>query len=346
MAILSQTQYGSICYAKIITVSNHSGDIAMYNSLPTAISSASAGDSIYVFPSPTSYGDITINKKLTLMGAGYYSTTTYTTVIASITLQSCSNSNIYGISVPVIVCSSDIKNLVIARCYISYYITLKGSNITLINNIITVGDGYPNSALVGFVNIGYSDSVQISNNIFIHKTSATSSGYDCGLMNYSNKSSVIISNNLFFNQSNRTTCFVDISNANVDNNIFYKEDPYGLSHCYTNNNLVFNGTDSLPYGDNSGENNINSKDPEFVNMQSLTYFTFWGDYHLKDTSPGKNAGTDSTDVGIYGSPEYWPEDKGYTGKPPLPLITNINLINKVVGENSKVRVKVQAIKAK
>jgi hypothetical protein len=336
IAILSQTQFGSICYAKIITVSNHTGDIAMYSSLPTAISSATAGDSIYVFPSPTSYGNITINKKLTLMGAGYYSSSTYTTNIDYISLENCSQSNFYGISISGITCSTYIRKLIIARCFFKVNVTINGSNITLINNVFYGTNIY--------LDLGNSDSVVVSNNIFCHKWIGFN--VDPTLIRNSSKSSVIISNNLFFNYNSNAYCFSDISNAIVDNNIFYKENPYGLSKCFTNNNLVFKGTDSLPYGDNSGENNINSKDPEFVNMQSLNYFTFSGDYHLKDTSPGKNAGTDSTDVGIYGSSESWPEVTGYTGKPPLPRITNMNLLNRVVGQESKVRVKIQATKAK
>jgi len=334
MAFLSQTQYGSVCYAKIITVSNHTGDIAMYTSLPTAIDSADAGDSIYVFPSPTSYGSITINKELTLMGAGYSSSSAYITYLYSINLSNnSSNSKIYGLYLTEISCSSAIRNLIIARCYFSSSVSLNGSNITFANNILY---GYR-----CYLKIGNSDSVVVSNNIFTKNDDLGQS-----VIRNSNKSSVIISNNVFLYYTGSANCFSDVYNAIVDNNIFYKENPYGLSKCFTNNNLVFNGTDSLPYGDNSGENNIKGKDPEFVDMKSLTYFTFSGDYHLKDTSPGKNAGTDSTDIGIYGSSESWPEVSGYTGKPPLPLITNMNLLNRVVGEDSKVRVKVQATKAK
>ncbi|MEI6090018.1 MAG: right-handed parallel beta-helix repeat-containing protein [bacterium] len=335
ITFLSQTQFGSICYAKTITLSNSTGDIAMYNNLQTAINSADAGDLIYIFPSPTNYGSITINKKLTLIGAGYYSK------ISSITNinfdANSSNSQLYGLNITgnCTLSSGTDSNYVINRCLIYGTLTLKGENV-IINNCLfqTYQHG------TGII-INNAENIIISNNIF--NTQLSSAGYQ---ISTSNKYSVLIENNIFLASSASQIMFSSVANAEINNNIFYKVKPLGLSNCSVNNNIVFNGTDALPYGDNSGENNINAKDPEFVDMQGLTYFTFTGDYHLKDSSPGKNAGLDSTDIGIYGSAEFWPEDTGYTGKPPLPIINKMNVLNKVVGEDSKVRVKVQAIKAK
>lgn len=335
IAFLSQSQLRSICYAKTITVSNNTGDIAMYNNLQTAINSADAGDLIYIFPSPTNYGSIEINKKLTLMGAGYYSKISS---VGSIDLKAnSSNSQLFGLNITgsCTLSSATDSNYVINRCLIYGVLTLRGENV-FINNCIFQTNYHSNGIF-----ITNAENIIISNNIF--NTSASSSGYP--IIN-SNKHSVLIENNIFLAYSASQNMFSSVTNAEINNNIFYKVKPLGLSNCSVNNNIVFNGTDALPYGDNSGENNINAEDPEFVNMQGQTYFAFTGDYHLKDTSPGKNAGLDSTDIGIYGSAEPWPEDKGYTGKPPLPLINKMNVLNKVVGENSKVRVKIQAVKAK
>ena len=59
--------------ATIITVSNRTGQMDVdYSSLPDAITNASAGDTLYVHGSPFSYGDITIDKKLHIIGPGYY----------------------------------------------------------------------------------------------------------------------------------------------------------------------------------------------------------------------------------------------------------------------------------
>jgi hypothetical protein len=336
MAFLSQAQFGSLCYAKTITVSNNTGDIAMYNNLQTAINAADAGDLIYIFPSPTEYGNISINKKLTLIGAGYYKKISS---VGNIDLKAnSSNSQLNGLNITgnCTLSSGTDSNYVINRCQISVGITLNGESV-LINNCIFKSSGHANA-----VNINNAENVIISNNIFDKVNGYTSGTIICT----SNKYSVLIENNIFFSNDASYNMFSSVANAEINNNIFYKTRPWGISNCTVNNNIVFNGTDALPYGDNSGENNINAKDPEFVDIQGLTYFTLTGDYHLKDTSPGKNAGTDSTDIGIYGSADAWTEDTGYTGKPPLPIINKMNVLNKVVGEESKVRIKLEAVKAK
>jgi hypothetical protein len=53
------------------TVSNNPDIPAQYNSLQATIDAASAGDTILVAGSASSYGNITIGKKLVVYGAGY-----------------------------------------------------------------------------------------------------------------------------------------------------------------------------------------------------------------------------------------------------------------------------------
>ena len=70
----------SMSYADIITVSNNPDSPGQYTSLPAAIAAASVGDTILVSGSPTNYGSITINKKLTLFGSGYDPNNTFAKV--------------------------------------------------------------------------------------------------------------------------------------------------------------------------------------------------------------------------------------------------------------------------
>ncbi len=58
--------------AAVITVSNWSVIPAQFTSVQDAIVAANANDTIYVHGSPTSYGTIYILKKLTIIGAGFY----------------------------------------------------------------------------------------------------------------------------------------------------------------------------------------------------------------------------------------------------------------------------------
>ncbi len=58
--------------ADIIRVNNNAGISADYASLQQAIDSANVGDTIYVEPSSTNYGTITMDKRLSLYGPGYF----------------------------------------------------------------------------------------------------------------------------------------------------------------------------------------------------------------------------------------------------------------------------------
>src|SRR5690348_8515351 len=58
-------------YATVITVDNNANSPGQYSSLQSAINAASAGDTLYVSGSTSSYGNFTLNKRLTLIGTGY-----------------------------------------------------------------------------------------------------------------------------------------------------------------------------------------------------------------------------------------------------------------------------------
>jgi hypothetical protein len=58
--------------AKVLRVNNITGSTATYSTFDAAYSDAKAGDTIMVDPSPTSYGGITIKKKLVILGPGYW----------------------------------------------------------------------------------------------------------------------------------------------------------------------------------------------------------------------------------------------------------------------------------
>lgn len=58
--------------AKILRVSNVNGSGAPYSTVKDALEAAEDGDVIMVDASPNSYGDIDINKKVTLQGPGYW----------------------------------------------------------------------------------------------------------------------------------------------------------------------------------------------------------------------------------------------------------------------------------
>lgn len=59
-------------HAKVITVDNNPGSVAMYSSLQTAIDSAATGDTILIAGSPSSYGSVQVGRRLKFAGVGYF----------------------------------------------------------------------------------------------------------------------------------------------------------------------------------------------------------------------------------------------------------------------------------
>jgi hypothetical protein len=119
-----------------------------------------------------------------------------------------------------------------------------------------------------------------------------------------------IKNNIFFSTyvlgGNQV-----FSNCNIENNIFLSANVYyGQTGCDNNynNNLKVGSTPFLapcsPMGGGveSGTIFVASVNDIFVAFdQSQSNFPYVDNYHLKPTCPGVNAGTDGTDVGIYGT---------------------------------------------
>jgi hypothetical protein len=66
-------------------------------------------------------------------------------------------------------------------------------------------------------------------------------------------------------------------------------------------------------------------------------FSYDHNFHLKTSSPGKNAGTDGTDIGIYGGMGF-----SETREPPIPIIRAFSIQNGVVAPNGKLSIKVRA----
>jgi hypothetical protein len=62
----------SLAQAKVITVDNNPGSVAMYSSLQTAIDSAATGDTILIAGSPNSYGTVQVGRRLKFAGVGYF----------------------------------------------------------------------------------------------------------------------------------------------------------------------------------------------------------------------------------------------------------------------------------
>ncbi len=319
--------------ATVHTVNNGVINGGQFTNLQTAIDAATAGDTIYVHGSPNTYGDITLNKRLTLVGAGYYLTGTVNNFPSMVTnlyldtiqfFNGASGSKIIGIA-----CNGSIthnwpysyfpSNIFISRCYTA-------STVSLFNNFII------ENSLLGGISIRTQNGV-VRNNILgvIDGTS------QIGTI----ASGVIFDHNIF----NGSYSISNISYATFTNNIFFfcgvaSSSWSNVNNCIFTKNMTFDNLSStLPFGSNTGSGNIATTMPtyQFNNTLTVGNSTPWTvNWTLKATSSGKNAATDGTDIGIYGGS--YPM-KNLTGASNLiPQMTLMNISNTSIPLNGTLNV--------
>jgi len=308
--------------ATVWTVSNNPFIPAQYSSMTEAISAATDGDTIYVHGSVTTYGGFSLNKELHFIGAGYnpQKEHPHNSYVGNITLRTgADNSTFTGLSTYQIYSQDVVNNIVIRRCRLrTSYIWVNGTNYRIYNNIIG-----------GYITINSNSDVIIQNNIIP------------GYIANSDDLSVVIKNNIFLRNGNS---FSNIDNAIIANNIFYRSSPLGCEYCSYNNNLTYNTTqNTIPYGTNIGSNNIIDDDPLFVDVTTFNIDLYF-DYHLDTDSPGIDAGTDNTNIGIYGGTRPWPDEDVYTGEPNIPQVESFHIFNTVLGVDSFLRFESEAEK--
>ena len=319
--------------AKVITVNNNTNSPGQYSSLQQAIDSASAGDSIYVHGSATSYGNVTIKKRLNFFGTGNMPNKTNTLVSEVGTFQldtlsgvsGASGTKISGFKVKDIkgyAGAGGTKNVMISRNYFTSgaaKVNITGKGWTLQNNIIFNSSVYVNNY----------PNTTIRNNIFSHCSITTS-----------NQATVLITNNDFLGSSSALTT---VSNALIANNIFSGATPNGTA-VGTNtmsNNLTYQTTsDIIPSGTNTGSGNFVAQDPKFMNV-TANNFSYTFDFTLTATSPGKGTGTDATDIGIYGGISPFVD---MTGTPAIPQIKTLTIVNPVISVGDTLQVIIKAKK--
>lgn len=322
LALLPALLLAATASATVRTVSNSPNMPAQFSDLQTAINTAVAGDTLYVMGTGTQYPQVTIDKQLTVIGTGYAPPApAQPTYLSSIYLYSNATGSrligIYSDSYAYIYCN----NITIERCRI-YGIA---PQVTGLSNLVF----RHNYVVVAALN--YPSSTLFANNI-VH-----SGGY----LTTSNSPSVLITNNLFMGYY--WYALSSVSNALITNNIFWQSTPVygGVNNCTFENNITYQTPDNtIPYGTNSGSSNLVGVNPQFTNAPDNT-LNFTYNYDLLPASAGNNAGTDGTDIGIYGGVAPWPNQ---TGLARIPFITSFNLQYSQVPQGSTVNGTVNATK--
>ncbi|RLD21947.1 MAG: hypothetical protein DRI69_02655 [Bacteroidetes bacterium] len=308
-------------YADIITVSNDVDSPGQYTSLQAAINAASVGDTILVSGSPTNYGSVTINKRLTLFGSGYDPANTFAkvTYLTNVTLarfdavQSASGTKISGFNLDRVYINNNdpdtMKDITIERCLVSIAIYFQSFNVSDYRNV-TVQNCVFTSASTNISFGNYSGVLHFNhifrNNIF----NGVIVGDISSSVNYTNLSLVSFRNNILTG-SGTGTILDEVKNAVFENNIFFRKDAGNndsdgssahCNGCAFDNNITYQSAfDTIPYGNNVGSGNLIATDPMLVNYPITgAAFSFSHDYTLMGGSPALLAGTDGTDIGITG----------------------------------------------
>lgn len=342
LLLLATTQI----YATVRTVDNKSNSAAQDTSLQTAIDSSSAGDTIYVSGSPQDYGNITLNKRLNLIGTGYNPNkdipliaTIKNLILDSIVgVSGCSGSiitgfkiwdsaNIFGAYIQSSPTLTALSNFTLKRNYIIGVIYLNSgisnNNVLIAENLIQNCGNCPTQ----LINVS---GLVFQNNII------ESPGFGLDLTGSIN---AVINNNIFIG-TNSAVNTVGVDQCVFSNNIFYTVYPNATNSTF-NNNLIFNTvSDLLPYGSNNGTGNYNGLDPLFVNVPNLLIDLTY-DFQLQISSPGHNGGTDGTDIGPFGGITPL---KDISGMPTIPQMMQMNITNPVIAPAGTLNVTFKAKK--
>lgn len=306
----------------IINVDNSPGAETDYDNLQTAIISATSGDTIYVHASETNYGDITIDKSLTLIGFSHSDTDKESMVNTIILGEFASNLRISGLHIMndfFAANDNTISNLIVENNLFDGTISNReiifqnggADNVIFRGNIINAefGRNYAGTSLLNSLT-----NVVIANNIIMQDVT----------IDY--HESTTIENNIFLGDltiRNRLSITGDLE---VEDCIIYVSE--NSVYDPNNNGVVFNTC--LTYNSNNdvinlvGSGNVNNQNPDFVSAIDDDFDPLMDDYHLQAGSPALASGTSGDDIGIYSTNiEFTFNNLGFTAGIPVVTITAI-----------------------
>ncbi len=351
----------------------------VFSSIQACVNVASPGDIIQVQPSPTTYGNATIEiENLTLMGIGFNvdKEIPLTSRMGNITLRNnidnttdADGTIIKGLQFGTITLAVEsggnflLENILIKNCQFANlyngpgsadspvdglevrdcYITNTSSSANLfyksLNNAI-----FRNNLVLGGFNFAAATSGNniVTNNILYGTIYTEAEG------------GTTILNNNFIGATGVDFAFtLKMKNCSVNNNIFYGVTPSIAAGGTTSSNFEFNsfsnnlvyatGDDTMPPTGglgNDGSGNIITS-PDFVNVPLLNTWSSGYDFTLQGGSPALGAGSDGTDIGISGGVTYaWPDANFVLKTTAAPVIQILNTSTVInPGDDLPVRIK-------
>lgn len=326
----------------IITIDNNPGSTTTYQTLQDAHDNATAGDIIYVQPSGTSYGTVTIDKSLSIVGRSH-SEPGKISEIGSVNLRA-SNITLKGLSISNINTSSSasaptpppysginifeckfssltigetntegtttVDNVAIRGNVITSSINVynDGNDVLISNNILT------SSSPLSIYNVA---TTVVSNNIFKYQSGAIN------LYNYANSGTLLLFNNMFiFNYGADAYVRLNYGDFNLSNNLTFN---------YNGDNIVnFQSQSGGTYIEN---NTLANTDPLFTNVDASVNQSFAGssnydpitrledDLTLQTGSPALTGGGGGSQIGLFNNSFLYKKLGNPRGVPTLDVIS-------------------------
>lgn len=312
------------------TVSNVPGMTANYRTLQGAIDSVADGSTLYVFPGVTDYGNVNINKKLSIIGTGYllsenadpYTAPNKTGVAVSSVYfgPASSNSYLQGIQFNgntnesrfYRIFMDSVNNVTINRCFLEIWVTYPGGNIifeTRNTYNCTISQCYitqinlelPNhSGGELYIELGKgSQNLQFSNNLFDNRytNGSFTLNHNVDPVNYG---TLVFTNNTFHGGIQNS----NFSNYNYYNNFFISTDltsgispsPLGLNGPTGFN--ITNLSNLFPAGSTNNLHGVNADG--IFSYATFGYHSWEQSWQVVDTSFTKHYASDGGEVGAFG----------------------------------------------
>lgn len=336
----------------------------VFTTIQACANVAAAGDIIQVQPSPTTYGNVTINKpNITLMGIGFNVDKEIPLLsrMGSVTLANNADgtSQADGTIIKGLQTGSinigfrggpyfTILNILIQNCQVTtVYNDWYGNNYGSVDGI-EVRDTYitsyvrfmrptTNALFRNNLILGANDFYSVTAGNIIYTNNIL---YD-GIYRAAEGSltAITILNNNFIGSTGGEAAFnTKLKDCVISNNIFFGTTPSlatgGSSssaferNVFTNNMVFSTGDDTMPPTGggvgNSGSGNITGSSPLFSNAQLLNTWSSAYDFTLQGGSLAINAGSDGTDIGITGGSYPFPDPNFILKTTHAPVIQILN----------------------
>jgi len=269
-------------------VNNNPAIDADFTTFEAAVAGASAGDTLYIEGTQFNYGDQVLDKRLVLIGPGYYLTENDSTQVSNLeasfsffTIDStASGSRVYGLLFE--------KNVEISGSEVVF------SRNRLVGPIYSkISLAYQNSVINCVVTQNICRSIVSGNHLMDPLNTLVANNYVYHSITFHDNASCVIYNNV-------VTYEVRVYNSILKNNIIYAAGSNGGFLENTNNIFEYNmvNNNNVPAGTGNVTNILPAE--VFIDYDGSLGYSTDGKWQLKEGSPAIGAGEGGTDCGMFG----------------------------------------------